>query len=149
MGRVHTNFVAILKKLAIAKDWNSVKHFSPTAFDISSSKFLPVKNRAIYLLFCPRTSLTEKHHFGSARFIMNIENKIAPMVSRQVAFLQFSVFLIKITEEHEAESTFLKNKNFVFVTFRLPQVNEILLTVTLIVQHVNLLCLIPRYFCHR
>ena len=89
MGRVHTNFVAILKKLTIAKDWNSVKHFSPTAFDISSSKFLPVKNRAIYLLFCPRTSLTEKHHFGSARFIMNIENKIAPMVSRQVAFLRF------------------------------------------------------------
>ena len=31
--------------------------------------------------------------------------------------------LIKIAEEHEAESTFLKNKNFVFVTFRLPQVN--------------------------
>ena len=29
----------------------------------------------------------------------------------------------KITEEHEAESTFLKNKNFVFVTFKLPQVN--------------------------
>ena len=26
-------------------------------------------------------------------------------------------------EEHEAESAFLKNKNFVFVTFRLPQVN--------------------------
>ena len=24
---------------------------------------------------------------------------------------------------HEAESTFLKKKNFVFVTFRLPQVN--------------------------
>ena len=31
--------------------------------------------------------------------------------------------LIKDTEENEAESTFLKNKNFVFVTFRLPQVN--------------------------
>ena len=31
--------------------------------------------------------------------------------------------LKKITDEHEAESTFLKNKNFVFVTFRLPQVN--------------------------
>ena len=30
---------------------------------------------------------------------------------------------IKITKEHEAESTFLKNKDFVFVTFRLPQVN--------------------------
>ena len=30
--------------------------------------------------------------------------------------------LIKITEEHEAKSAFLKNKNFVFVTFRLPQV---------------------------
>ena len=30
---------------------------------------------------------------------------------------------IKITEEHEIESTFLKDKNFVFVTFRLPQVN--------------------------
>ena len=28
--------------------------------------------------------------------------------------------LIKITEEHEAERAFLKNKNFVFVTFRLP-----------------------------
>ena len=27
------------------------------------------------------------------------------------------------SEEHEAESSFLKNKNFVFVTFRLPQVN--------------------------
>ena len=25
--------------------------------------------------------------------------------------------LIKVTEEHEAESTYLKNKNFVFVTF--------------------------------
>ena len=32
-------------------------------------------------------------------------------------------FLIKITEEHEAEIAFLKNKNFVFVTHRLPQVN--------------------------
>ena len=55
-----------------------------------------------------------------------------------------------MTEEHEAESTFLKNKNFVFVTFRLPQVNyKILLTVTVIVQRVSLLCLIPRYFCYR
>ena len=25
--------------------------------------------------------------------------------------------LIKVTEEHEVESTYLKNKNFVFVTF--------------------------------
>ena len=33
--------------------------------------------------------------------------------------------LIKITEEHEAESTFLKNKNSVFVTFRLPQLTEL------------------------
>ena len=33
-------------------------------------------------------------------------------------------FLIKITEEHGAEKAFLKNKNFVFVTFRLPQVNR-------------------------
>ena len=31
--------------------------------------------------------------------------------------------LITITEERKAESTFLKNKKFVFVTFRLPQVN--------------------------
>ena len=31
--------------------------------------------------------------------------------------------LIKITEEHEAESTFLNNKNFVFVTYRFPQVH--------------------------
>ena len=34
-----------------------------------------------------------------------------------------ATILIKITEEHEAESAFLKNKNFVFVTFKLPQVN--------------------------
>ena len=33
--------------------------------------------------------------------------------------------LIKITEEHEAESAFLKNKNFVFVIFRLPQISEL------------------------
>ena len=33
--------------------------------------------------------------------------------------------LIKITEEHEAERTFLKNKNSVFVTFRLPQLTEL------------------------
>ena len=35
----------------------------------------------------------------------------------------YVTILIKITEEHEAESTFLKNKNFVYVSFRLPQVN--------------------------
>ena len=31
--------------------------------------------------------------------------------------------LIKITEQHEAESTFLKNKNFVFVTY--PPTSEL------------------------
>ena len=44
--------------------------------------------------------------------------------------------LIKINEEHEAESAFLKNKNFVFVTFRLQQVT---VTVTLTVQRVSVL----------
>ena len=32
--------------------------------------------------------------------------------------------LTKIIEEHEAKSTFAKNKNFVFVIFRLPQVSK-------------------------
>ena len=41
---------------------------------------------------------------------------------RQINTVQVTI-LITITEEHEAESTFLKNKNFVFVTFRLPQLN--------------------------
>ena len=43
----------------------------------------------------------------------------------ELCCIQFRIYLtilIKTTEEHEAESTFLK-KNFVFVTFRLPQLN--------------------------
>ena len=44
------------------------------------------------------------------------------MTSNFLKSIQVTI-LIKITEEYETESAFLKNKNFVFVTFRLPEVN--------------------------
>ena len=44
------------------------------------------------------------------------------MTSNFLKSIQVTI-LIKIIEEYEAESAFLKNKNFVFVTFRLPEVN--------------------------
>lgn len=60
-------------------------NFSPVAFDwhfffqVSSCA-----NIAMYIFIHPRTPLTDKHHLGSAWFVMNMENKIGPMVRSQI-----------------------------------------------------------------
>ena len=63
---------------------NGMEQLFPVAFDIPSSKFLLAQNIEIYVLIHPRTSLTDKHHLGSAWFIMDMENKIRPMIRRQI-----------------------------------------------------------------
>ncbi len=62
---------------------NSVAYVPPSVVITSSSIFLLVKKGALHILSRPRTSLTDKQ---SPRIcvVMNMENKIWPMVSKQV-----------------------------------------------------------------